>query len=579
MWLKNRARNSSIEVIDEEREDLWIHDEDQDNPAIKSEQWNDIPNVENEIVDESISKSSQITPSDPETRLFKYETEDLGIVRQNSQLFEEMEREITGNEKDMLDIEYFKNMRQGLIYLQNGINDVCIPVNKEDIGSIIAYSLNTNPYYEGLIRQNYMEFQSKIEQNPGEDRSDSKIFSALRLQNQLSSAKPANDLSKSKKDRARTNHKIDVLNSEYLLHHIESEFLTYEKINFKLKWSTSLHDIKMKVFKNSFKVDHIHGNHQELSNQFLNEDYVLNNWADLNEVKRMIDLFNSQRKNTMINDDQQYFDNVKTGNVSPLLHGLTLNKVDSQNLDNLTKNLEVQSTANAGASVRPRLDSVTVESQLAPSTSDLVITPSQPPIKQITEKDKRQKVIDFLNDDLEFEVTIYFPKKFEALRRFYWGSHEDFIKSIMTTTDWADNSGGKRRGKFFKSGDEKYVFKEIKNGEMRMFTEFAPRYFDYLCKSFFHNFPCALAKILGAYKISIRTNNNKNKISEKYYVVSENLNYGITNEKSIIRYDLKGSTRNRFIKVEDPLPSIGQAKVLLDTNFLLDNHGRPIVLK
>lgn len=149
----------------------------------------------------------------------------------------------------------------------------------------------------------------------------------------------------------------------------------------------------------------------------------------------------------------------------------------------------------------------------------------------------------------------------------------------MKTKDWADNSGGKQRGKFFKSGDEKYIFKEIKNGEMRMFTDFAPRYFDYLCKSFFHNFPCALAKILGAYKISIKNSSNKNKISEKYYVVSENLNYGISNEKSIIRYDLKGSTRNRFIRIEDPKPSIGQARVLLDTNFLLDNRGRPMPLK
>jgi len=50
----------------------------------------------------------------------------------------------------------------------------------------------------------------------------------------------------------------------------------------------------------------------------------------------------------------------------------------------------------------------------------------------------------------------------------------------MKTKDWADNSGGKQKGKFFKSGDEKYIFKEIRNGDIRMFTEFAPRYFDYL---------------------------------------------------------------------------------------------------
>lgn len=217
----------------------------------------------------------------------------------------------------------------------------------------------------------------------------------------------------------------------------------------------------------------------------------------------------------------------------------------------------------------------------SPSVPDLVITPMQPPVHNLTEKYKSKKIVENLGEEkLDFEVTIYFPKKFEALRKFYCGSHEDFIKSIMKTEDWADNSGGKTKMKFFKSGDQKYIFKEIRNGDIRMFTEFAPRYFDYLCKSFFHNFPCALAKILGAYKISIRSNTNRNKVTEKYYVITENLNYGISNEKNIVRYDLKGSTRNRFVKLEDPLPNIGgQARVLLDTNFMLDNKSRPIALK
>jgi len=36
-----------------------------------------------------------------------------------------------------------------------------------------------------------------------------------------------------------------------------------------------------------------------------------------------------------------------------------------------------------------------------------------------------------------------------------------------------------------------------------MFLEFAPQYFDYLGKSFFHDYPCTLAKIVGVYKIKI----------------------------------------------------------------------------
>ena len=32
---------------------------------------------------------------------------------------------------------------------------------------------------------------------------------------------------------------------------------------------------------------------------------------------------------------------------------------------------------------------------------------------------------------LDYELKIYFPKKFEALRRFYCGSQYDFIESLI----------------------------------------------------------------------------------------------------------------------------------------------------
>jgi hypothetical protein len=143
--------------------------------------------------------------------------------------------------------------------------------------------------------------------------------------------------------------------------------------------------------------------------------------------------------------------------------------------------------------------------------------------------------------------------------------------------------------------------KEVKRQELKMFLEFAPQYFDYLCKSFFHEYPCTLAKIVGVYKIKIDKYTEKvhssqlitapsgdqqawqeegagiidpddeaeyiqscqNQLVEgkhrkgqncetikKYIFVSENLNYGLTeaDEQNLIRYDLKGSTLNRFVQ-------------------------------
>ena len=104
---------------------------------------------------------------------------------------------------------------------------------------------------------------------------------------------------------------------------------------------------------------------------------------------------------------------------------------------------------------------------------------------------------------VDFEVKVYFPKKFEALRRFYCGSQYDFIQSLLQTKVWASVTGGKTKSKFYRSLDDKYIFKEIKKGEFKMLQDFALQYFDYLCKSFFNNYPCALCKILGAYKIKI----------------------------------------------------------------------------
>jgi len=104
-----------------------------------------------------------------------------------------------------------------------------------------------------------MEFQSKFDQNSGEEMDiNNKLNTGTKignhsnkgpqdyvekrdgtggfngLKNQLSSNKTTTD--NKKKEQIRLNDKTDVLDSEYQPHHIESEFLSYEKINFKLKW-------------------------------------------------------------------------------------------------------------------------------------------------------------------------------------------------------------------------------------------------------------------------------------------------------------------------------------------------------
>ena len=64
-------------------------------------------------------------------------------------------------------------------------------------------------------------------------------------------------------------------------------------------------------------------------------------------------------------------------------------------------------------------------------------------------------------------------------------------------------SGGKTAAEFHKSHDEKYILKEVKKSEFKMFVEFGPLYFDYMVRVLFHGVRSALAKILGAYVVKI----------------------------------------------------------------------------
>ena len=74
----------------------------------------------------------------------------------------------------------------------------------------------------------------------------------------------------------------------------------------------------------------------------------------------------------------------------------------------------------------------------------------------------------------DYSVKIFYPKKFEAMRKFYCGSQSNFLESMINSAAWADNNGGKTRSHFQTTFDKKYVLKEVKRSELRMFLEFAP---------------------------------------------------------------------------------------------------------
>ena len=178
----------------------------------------------------------------------------------------------------------------------------------------------------------------------------------------------------------------------------------------------------------------------------------------------------------------------------------------------------------------------------------------------------------------DIEVTVYYPRQFEALRIAYCCTYEDLLLSITKSNEWTDVSGGKSKASFYKTNDEKYLFKSINKNEFEMFLDIGFYYFQHIDEYLFHKMPSVLMKILGVYKIRIKTTNNgKTRIENFYLMMMENLNYGFKGEPEHIKsYDLKGSTINRYITKKD----ISKDNiVLLDSNFKKDFKNEPIPLK
>jgi 1-phosphatidylinositol-3-phosphate 5-kinase len=114
------------------------------------------------------------------------------------------------------------------------------------------------------------------------------------------------------------------------------------------------------------------------------------------------------------------------------------------------------------------------------------------------------------------------------------------------------------------------VLKAVKGSEVKMFEDMSGSYFDYLKESFARQCPSTIAKTLGIFKIKIRL--EKQSRSEQFYLLlMENLL--IHSNENCVRYDLKGSRRNRYISKKSP------NEVTLDNNFLQDMKSRPIPLQ
>lgn len=169
-----------------------------------------------------------------------------------------------------------------------------------------------------------------------------------------------------------------------------------------------------------------------------------------------------------------------------------------------------------------------------------------------------------------FSCTSYYPKQFHALRRQHCGGDYDYVHSLSRCSVWKTTGG--KAGSFSKTRDGKLLLKYVTRTELKMFLETAPAYFAYMSKSCFHDLPTLMIKILGVYQLSWQKS-NKDYMPSKYVLVMPNLFLDRPNISHI--FDLKGSVRNRYVKLKK---KAGSQSVLLDQNFLEYTRGIPINL-
>uniref|UniRef100_F1KR02 1-phosphatidylinositol-3-phosphate 5-kinase n=2 Tax=Ascaris TaxID=6251 RepID=F1KR02_ASCSU len=170
--------------------------------------------------------------------------------------------------------------------------------------------------------------------------------------------------------------------------------------------------------------------------------------------------------------------------------------------------------------------------------------------------------LDFADDRAQYFVKIYYAERFHMLRKLLFVEGEDcFVRSLSVSAKW-NPQGGKSGASFYRTQDDRFVFKQMSRFEIQSFVKFAPNYFDYVSTAVIENKLTTLCKVYGVYRVGY-----KNKCTGQQLkldvLVMEYLFYK-RNVKQV--WDLKGSQRNRMASEGKRTTDL----VLLDENLVKD---------
>ena len=497
-------------------------------------------------------------------------------------------------------------------------NDFSSIIKETDLSSIVSYAISSSQYKTFIKEKTNLLDIKRIQQPKESDKNPPKLnlmeMPKKENNNILNKSIENNNLKKNNKESQQSNKKDDLFLYDTLLL-FDSSNINYAIVNSDLKSNnaakkkkinrmleaeilckdnnhfviniSSLNRNKFKCRLNASRKMTI--SRQTMSNQIASpvlfspkpsesEKSYFQIESDLEQIEEKLRKFYSELESVnreigninKRNKIENFLKPLDVSNNPNLLNNINLEELYAQNNNNTNNNLD------------QKKKELLVNFTKSLNYSKYI---KKEPTQIFSEKTNLIDIIGklYFSEDLlsqtEIEVIIYYPRQFEALRIAYCCTYEDLVMSITKSNAWTDVSGGKSKASFYKTSDEKYLFKSINKNEFNMFLEIAFYYFQHIDEYLFHEMPSVLMKILGVYKIRIKKTENGETIIENYYLMMmENLNYGFNvNKEKIKSYDLKGSTINRYIKKKERKEK--DNLVLLDSNFKEDYNNEPIPLE
>eukprot|EP01038_Epipyxis_sp_PR26KG_P010221 gene10221-13751_t len=438
----------------------------------------------------------------------------------------------------------------GRFGMKPGRKGEIIPVNEDEYATIIAYSLASSEYYHSLqlslrediegadydINNDYDDNNMTSQPNGNDGMSQTAWGTGENIMRdgnqhaQDDQSQTSKQLSSQSNNRNRAHgSKLESVNEAA----DEDQDMEYQDNEESVKVNNIVSPFKQSSLNDTSRVERAFGKSNQSAktafSAFNSNDLFNNNDTEKAAMPGMVNDSNlvPNLNNVNNNNDNNQFSTHDLLNETKIINSqddIVMNESDNnlendrlkETINNNNSNNNNNNMNNMNNKSDPLLNKSNNEKQMTSQSKSYIR-------HRFDDVDERGNVL------CKFQCQIHWAKQFEAVRACYFNDYdpdsnnENFIRSLAMTSRWSA-TGGKSGAAFSKSSDDRLVVKVISRVELQMFLEFAPAYFEYMAKAYYHNLPTVLCKILGVYTIRFHNKELGKKVVENV-VVMENIFY------------------------------------------------------